>query len=148
MTATAHALIAGAIISYIPNPSISLPLVAISHPLADMIPHWDFGSGWREKTKIKLFMQGSLDLIAGTILSYLIFGQNLNPLYFLYAIFLSEVWDMMQVPYWLLNWNFPPFSYFYQIQHEIGRSADLPWGIVTQVASVLAVMYTLRVVAR
>jgi membrane-bound metal-dependent hydrolase YbcI (DUF457 family) len=52
MTATAHALIGGAIAASIPNPALGLPLAAISHPLVDMIPHWDFGLGWRKKKKV------------------------------------------------------------------------------------------------
>ncbi len=136
MTATAHALIGGIIAASINNPAIGLPLAAISHPIADMIPHWDFGWGWRQKTKTKLFLQGLFDLTVGVMITFVIFGQSVDMLYLLGAIFLSEIWDILQAPYWLLNWKFAPFSLFYKIQHEIQGKAKLPWGIFTQIATV------------
>lgn len=144
MTATAHAIIGGAIAASIPDPAIGLPLAALSHPLADMIPHWDFGWGWRKKTKVKLFLQSSADLLIGTTLAFALFSSSTNNLYLLMAIFLSEVWDLMQAPYWLLNWKFPPFSTFYNIQHAINGKAKLPWGIFTQAATVAGVTIILR----
>ena len=51
MTATAHALVGGAIAASAINPAIGLPLAALSHPILDMIPHWDLGIGWRGKNK-------------------------------------------------------------------------------------------------
>lgn len=146
MTATAHALIGGVIAASIQNPSIGLPLAALSHPIADMVPHWDFGWGWKKKTKLTLFIQASFDLIFGIIVTYLIFGRNTDPLYLLSAIFLSEVWDILQMPYLLFGWKIIPFSTFYKFQHEINGKMDLPWGILTQVASVTGLILVLRTV--
>lgn len=146
MTATAHALIGGAIAAAIPNPQVGLPLAALSHPIADMIPHWDFGWGWKKKTKLMLFTQSCLDLIFGIIVTYLFFGKTTDNLYLFMAIFLSEVWDFLQMPYLLFGWNFFPFSTFYKFQHEINGKARLPWGILTQVASVTGLMLALRTI--
>ena len=75
MTATAHALIGGAIAaSTSENPALGISLAAISHPLLDMIPHWDFGLGWRNKSKLRLFLQAFGDLLFGIIITFLIFG--------------------------------------------------------------------------
>lgn len=74
MTATAHALMGGAIAASISNPAIGLPLAALSHPLTDMIPHWDLGIGWKKKGKKALFFQSTLDLALGLFLTYLIFS--------------------------------------------------------------------------
>ena len=139
MTATAHALVGGAIAASIPDPLIGLPLAFISHPFIDMIPHWDFGWGWREKTKLKLFIEGSLDLALGTLVAFLIFGRFADPAYFFAAVLLSESWDLLETPYWFLKWNFPPFSTMYKFQSKIQGKAALPWGIVTQVATVLVI---------
>ena len=144
MTATAHALIGGVIASSFHNPAIGLPLAALSHPIADMIPHWDFGLGWRNKTKTKLFIEGTADLGIGIILTFWIFGGTTDTAYLLAAIFLSESWDLFQAPYWLLDWKFPPFSWFYKFQHEINAKAKLPWGIVTQAATVIVLAIVLR----
>ena len=145
MTATAHALIGGAIAASVSNPSLGLPLAALSHPIVDMIPHWDFGWGWKKKTKIKLFIQSSFDLIFGITITFLIFGRYTDNLYLISAIFLSEVWDILQMPYLLWGWRFP-FSIFYKFQHEINGQAKLPWGIITQAATVGGLVFALRFV--
>jgi len=45
MTLTAHALVGAALAASFSNPAIGIPLAVISHPILDMIPHWDFGRG-------------------------------------------------------------------------------------------------------
>lgn len=138
MTATAHALVGGAIASATTqNPSLGLSLAFISHPLLDLIPHWDFGIGWREKTKIRLFVECSLDCGVGISLAYFIFGQNINLWYFLAVLFVSESWDIAEAPYWFLNWKFSPFSTIYRIMSKLQNKMILPWGIVTQVVTVV-----------
>ncbi|MBI2600003.1 hypothetical protein HYW43_03745 [Candidatus Daviesbacteria bacterium] len=146
MTATAHALIGASIAAAIPNPAIGIPLVALSHPLADMIPHWDFGRGWKSKSKSVLLFQSLADLFFGLILSYVLFGQSVNNLYLFLAILISESWDILQAPYWLLNWRFPPFSSFYNFGHQINAKAKLPWGILTQAATVTGLVLVLRII--
>lgn len=145
MTATAHALVGGAIAASIQNPAIGLPLAVISHPIIDMIPHWDFGLGWRKKSKFLLFIQSGLDLLVGLILTFLIFGQFVDLPYLLGAVFLSESWDILMMPKLLFNWNFPPFSTFYNVQHQINNNAKLPWGIINQAVTVTAIFLVLRV---
>ncbi len=149
MTATAHALVGGAIASSIQNPALGITLATISHPLLDMIPHWDFAIGWRRKSKVKLFLEASADLIVGVTLAYLIFFRfqifgPVNLWYLLVCIFFSLVWDFAQAPYWLFKWDFPPFSTFYKIQHEIQQRAMLPWGVITQFATVFGIVLVLR----
>ena len=146
MTATAHALIGGAIAASVPNPAVGISLAAISHPIVDMIPHWDFGWGWKKKSKPLLFFQGCFDLVLGLVLTFLIFGSTTNPLYLLICILVSLSWDILQAPYWLFNWRFPPFSYFYNVQHAINGKAKLPWGVITQAATVTGLVLVLRFV--
>lgn len=146
MTATAHALIGGAIAASLQNPTIGLPLAALSHPIADMIPHWDFGWGWKKKNKFILFVQSSLDLIFGIVVTLLFFGKTTEMVYLLSAIFLSVVWDLFLMPYLLFGWKFPPFSAFYNFQHDINGKVKLPWGIITQAATVGGVVFVLRFV--
>ncbi len=144
MMATAHALVGGAIAASTNNPALGISLSFVSHPILDMIPHWDFGWSWKKKTKIKLFIESFLDLMVGVGISYLIFGRNLNLWYFLACILASEAWDIAQTPYWFLNWRFFPFSTFYKFQHHIQGKAKLPWGILTQVATVAGFIIFLR----
>ena len=144
MTATAHALIGGAIAASIPNPAIGLPLAALSHPILDMIPHWDLGVGWRKKNKVTLFAESALDLIIGIVFAYLFFGRYIDPVYLLACIFFSEIWDFLMMPYLLFKWDFPPFSTAYRWQHKIQTNIKLPWGILTQAIAVYGVVLALR----
>lgn len=146
MTATAHALVGGAIAASISNPAIGLPLAAASHPILDMIPHWDLGVGWRKKNKVTLLVESVLDLIVGIILAYFIFGRNIDPVYLLTCIFFSEIWDFLMMPYLLFGWNFPPFSTAYKWQHKIQTNIKLPWGILTQAITVYGVVLALRTI--
>ncbi len=136
MTATAHALIGGAIAASFADPAVGLPLAVVSHPLVDLIPHWDFAANWRTKNKSRLFIEASLDLGFGVLLSYILFGQNINFWYFLSCILASEVWDIFEAPYWMLGWQFAPFSWIYDIQSDMQGKIKLPWGIVTQIITV------------
>lgn len=145
MTATAHALVGGAIAATIPNPALGVTLALFSHPILDMIPHWDFGWDWRKKTKLLLFTQSVVDLGLGIILSYFIFYpfvQNLQ--YFLLCILAAEILDIITMPYLLLKWRFHPFDWLYNFQHSIQGKAKLPWGILNQVAAVIFIFILLQ----
>ena len=144
MTATAHALVGGAIAAYIPNPAIGIPLALASHPVLDMIPHWDFGRGWRNKSKALFLSESLFDLGVGLVSSYLIFGQYINFTYFLAVVFASLVFDILMAPYWFFKWRFPPFSWAYLIQSNINCKAKLPWGIFTQAITVTGFALALR----
>lgn len=146
MTATAHALVGGVIAQYVPDPTIGLSLSAVSHPILDMIPHWDFGLGWKFRSKALLFYQASADFIFGIVLTFLIFGNTTNHLYLILSILLSESWDLLQMPYLLFNWKFLPFSAFYHFGHDTNNSAGIFWGIMSQIASVAGLALVLRTV--
>lgn len=140
MTATAHALIGGVIASTITTPEIGISLSLISHPIVDLIPHWDFASNWRSKNKIKLFLEAALDVSFGVVLAFALFGKNVDYVYFFSCILASEIWDIIESPYWLLNWKFPPISWIYNVQSRLQGKLRAPWGIYTQILTV-AVLY-------
>lgn len=144
MTATAHALIGGAIASTISNPELGISLSLISHPLLDLIPHWDFATNGKNKAKSKLFLEASFDLGFGVLLSYLLFGQNINFWYFAACIFASEVWDLLEAPYWF-GYRFAPITWVYNIQSRMQGKAKLPWGIITQIITVVAISLVLHI---
>ncbi|MDD5416060.1 MAG: hypothetical protein PHE48_03605 [Candidatus Daviesbacteria bacterium] len=146
MTATTHALIGGVITQYVPDPTIGISLSAISHPIVDIIPHWDFGLGWKSKKKALLFCQTSADFIFGVILTFLIFGNTTNHLYLLICILISESWDILQMPYLLLNWKFLPFSAFYHVGSATNNKAGMFWGVISQIATVGVLVLILRTI--
>lgn len=146
MTATAHAIVGGSLAAAFPNdPALGITLAAVSHPFLDMVPHWDFGLGWKKKNKVLLFFQSGADLAFGIIVTFLIFGKFTDNLYLALAIFMSESWDLMLMPYLLFGWKFPPFSTFYKVQHALNRKANFFWGILTQAAAVFGfLLFALR----
>lgn len=146
MTATTHALVGGIIATTVPNPALGLTLALVSHPLLDIIPHWDFGWGWRNKSKFTLLAESSLDLIFGVVVSFVLFGQHIPLWYFLAAIFLSESWDLLEAPYWFFKWKFFPFGLIYKFQSNLQGKLKLPGGILTQVVSVVGIFLILQLI--
>lgn len=146
MTATAHALVGGAIAASVTSPAIGITLAFVSHPLLDMIPHWDLGIGWRKKNKVTLLIESGMDLILGILLAYFIFGSGVNPFYFLICIFASEIWDIMMMPYILWGWK-KPFKTAYNIQSKMQMNTKTVLaGILTQVGTVVVISLALRTV--
>lgn len=144
MTSTAHSLVAIAIAAKITNPELAIPLAFTSNFLLDMVPHWDFGFGWRQKNKTKLFWEAALDVSLSYFLTgiiYFKFLSHLNPIFLLACVFASQLPDWLEVPYLLFNWKSEPFYFFYRIQHHIHRKLDLPWGLVSQIVVVLPLLY-------
>ncbi len=147
MTLTAHALVGGAIAVSISNPVVGITLATFSHVLLDMIPHWDEGRGWRQKSKVRLFSESLFDLSLGFGLAYFFFGQFVdNFWYFFMCVFASQALDFLQGPYLILNWKVAPFTWCYKIQSKMQGRAGLPWGIVSQFATVLLIVWLLRIV--
>lgn len=144
MTATAHSIVGGAIAAAVPDPILGISLALLSHPLLDMIPHWDEGWGWRKKDKSRLFMECSIDMMAGIIVTFALFGGGVHTWYLLACIGAAVSWDVLEAPYLILNWKFQPFELFYKLQHNIQGKAALPWGIVTQIVTVGLVLFFLH----
>ncbi len=146
MTATAHALVGGAIAVSVPDPVLGISLALISHPILDFIPHWDFGWGWRNKNKAFFLMEGLFDLAVGVGVSYFLFGQYTNLTYFLTVIFAALFLDFIQIPYWFLKWKFPPFSWIYKTQSKINsKASNFSIGIFNQVVAVVGIILVLRI---
>lgn len=143
MTSVTHTLVAVSIAAKIGNPALALPLSFASNFLLDMVPHWDFGFGWRKKSKMKLFSEGVLDITLSYILVYWIHRQFLPDVSLFYLAlnaFAAQLPDWLEIPYLLFNWKQQPFSFFYEIQHRIHRRLDLPWGLLPQIAVALPLL--------
>lgn len=145
MTATVHAIVGGAIAaSTTQNPVLGLTIATVSHPLLDLVPHWDLGWGWREKSKIRLFIESATDVLVGVTVAYLLFGASAPWWYFLLCIGLSISWDVLEAPYWFFNWKFFPFGFIYNLQSGLQGKAKIPWGIITQLAVIAAAVWLVK----
>ncbi len=137
MTATAHSLTGASLASLIPNPLISIPLAFFSNFLMDLIPHWDTGTGWRQRPKLFTFIFSGFDVILGIVLGLVIFGKTTDIFYLLLMMFTATLADWLEAPYLFLGWNFPPFSWFYRFQSRFHSKKGFPLGLLTQIVTVL-----------
>lgn len=149
MLETTHALIAGAIASHTKDPLTAIPLSFISHYILDAVPHWDFGTNWRERRKLYTGLGAIADTLIGFGLGYLVFGQSV-PLPLLFAaISASMIPDWIEAPWYIFFARHnkkrpaPNAGFFekltfriYRIESSFHNKTGLPWGIVTQIVTV------------
>lgn len=140
MTATAHALIGASLAATLSNPLVGIPIAFFSHFLADLVPHWDVGTNHRKKTLTRLKMESGLDVILGLSLGFLIFRNIVNPQYLFWMMLTSQLPDWLTAPKLMFNINLPPFTWMDYLGHKIQSRMQLPWGLVTQLVSVGAII--------
>ena len=146
MTATAHALIGASLAVKIANPYIGIPLAIASHFAADLVPHWDAGTNHKTKTKLRLKIEATLDVLLGFALVFLIFQSQVlaNPIYLFSMIIAAQLPDWIAAPAGMFKINIPPFSWMQTISHNLQARMQLPWGLVTQVVTVgMLVVYAI-----
>lgn len=138
MTATAHALVGTVIAAKIGNPALAIPIAIASHVVTDAIPHWDTGSHRKEKTWNALVGHTFLDVVLGFILSFLLIYFIFPGTSYIYAfvmIIAAQSFDWLTAPYYFLKYQ--AFKPFYRLQKSFENEIDKPWGIITQVATVV-----------
>ncbi|OGH23167.1 MAG: hypothetical protein A3F31_04215 [Candidatus Levybacteria bacterium RIFCSPHIGHO2_12_FULL_38_12] len=143
MTATAHALIGAIIAAKIPNPYIAIPLAVISHVAADIFPHWDSGTNGESKTKQRLRIEATIDVLLGFLLSYIgIFWlfPNTDPIYTFIIIIASQSLDWITMPYYFFNIKYPVALWMYKMQKGFNSKLDKPWGIINQVLVIVFII--------
>lgn len=145
MIATAHSLVGGAVAASVSDPILGITISTISHPLLDMVPHWDFGRNWKKQDRFTFIAKSLGDLFIGYILAYLIFyNANIPMWYFWACVLLSSGWDPATGPYMLFNWKFPPFSWLYHFQNKIQNDTDMKTGLLIQGIFILGLIYVVN----
>ncbi|HYM64964.1 MAG TPA: hypothetical protein VES68_00545 [Candidatus Sulfotelmatobacter sp.] len=143
MTATGHALIGTVIAAKVGNPTLAVPIAIASHFLADAFPHWDTGTNKDKKTKNEFVIESFFDVLIGFALSWLIialFFPSTNLLYAVLIIIMAQLPDWLTAPYLFWGWNFFPFVNIYHLQKKFDSRLGLPWGLVNQVAILVALI--------
>lgn len=156
MTATAHALVAGAIASRFSDPVSASLLALTSHYIMDSIPHWDFGTNWRNRPKNATGLFAIAETSAGIGLSYYFFGQHLPFSLWAVTVLASLVPDWLETPWYIFYANqnkhapsktaglIEKTAYaFYKIPNIFHSKAQFPLGLVTQVVTVGFFIYLL-----
>ena len=141
MTATAHALIGASIAVKVVNPYLGIPVAILSHFVADLIPHWDAGTNHRQKSLMRLKTEATFDVLLSFALSFLIFRNLVDPVYLFVMIIAAQLPDWLEAPSWIFGLKFPPFSWMDWLGHKLQSRLQLPWGLVTQIAVVGAVLF-------
>lgn len=150
MTATAHAIVAGAIASRFGDPVTAGTLALLSHYVMDSVPHWDIGTNWRGRRKAMTGTLAIVDTVIAITVAYFLFGGNASPATLTIAIVASLFPDWIETPWYIL--------FARPKKHEPGKNAGLleklcfavyktpnmfhakaqfPLGVLTQVATVL-----------
>jgi len=149
MTATAHALVSAAIYRSIPAPIISIPLAFVSHFVMDAIPHWDFGTDWRGRSKKNTGLLAIAETTLGITVAYFLFQGKGDALPLLSTIIAGELPDWLEAPWYIFFarkdkhkpspsagfWE--KFTYrIYRTENIFHAKAGYPLGVLTQVVTV------------
>lgn len=147
MTLTTHGIAGGIIASSIPDPALGLSLSLLSHPILDLIPHWDLGIGWRKQNKLLLFSSSLADFTAGAFVAHLLFPE-VNLFYLLACVFMASLPDGLCVPYMFLNWKSSPFSWIWDFQSKVipYQPLKLIPGVLTQIGGLIVLYLVLKLV--
>lgn len=146
MTATSHALIGTIIAVKIGNPALAIPIAIASHIVADAIPHWDTATNRKKKGFKKMFIDTFFDVALGFYLSYLLvilFFPKTNPSYVFIMIIASQLLDWMTAPYYFFH--IKAFKFAYTFQKSFDNKLNLPWGLVTQIILIVALVIMAKV---
>lgn len=157
MLETTHALVAGVIASHTKDPASALTLSFISHFLMDAVPHWDFGTNWRERRKLFTGLAAITDVLVGFSLGYLLFRHSVPLPLLLSVITVSMIPDWMETPWYIFfanhtkrepakNAGFAEKLAFriYKIANRFHAKTNFPLGIATQIVTVLFFWYLLK----
>jgi len=146
---TPHVIVGAAIATKIANPILSLPLVLGSHFILDKVPHWNPHLN-TEKNKYGKVTKGSRKIIVMDIASSIFFGSFIAlraipdyrkvTLIFL-ACFLSILPDVIEGPYFFLDWNKKWIKKWIRFQKSIQTDIDIVPGLVIQFITVLAAFW-------
>jgi hypothetical protein len=107
MLSISHAVTGAFIAVKVSNPYLAVPLILLSHYLADAVPHWDAGTGLSsgKKTRRDAIIHGTVDLILAGIFVLLYFPPSipLSPVSYLlspvvWGSFIGLLPDFLEAP--------------------------------------------------
>ncbi|KKS85334.1 MAG: hypothetical protein UV59_C0008G0027 [Candidatus Gottesmanbacteria bacterium GW2011_GWA1_43_11] len=143
MTSISHALIGAAIAAKIGDPFAAGTVAFATHFLCDMIPHWDLGTNWRNRPRSVTGTLAIVETLIALIGTYLLFSSIVpNQSTLVIAIIASLIPDWLEAPYYILMPNSPKlFYYLYKVQSIAHERLQYPWGVVTQVVTVVGFLW-------
>jgi len=157
MTSTAHALVAGAIASRIPDPATAVLLSLASHYVLDSIPHWDFGTNWRNRPKAVTGALAIGETLTGIVIAVAVFSGT-TPLPILISCITAALLpDWLETPWYIFfadTKKHGPSKHagliertayaLYRLPNFFHTKAPFPLGAITQVVAVSFFLLLLR----
>lgn len=157
MTATAHALVAGAIATSVPDTATASTLAFTSHYIMDCIPHWDFGTNWRSRPKVTTGMLAIADTITAFTVAYILFAGKVGVVPITVVTVASLLPDWLETPWYILFAHQKKHEpgprarlgerlcyLVYKIPNAFHAKAQFPLGLFTQIATVAFFFFLLR----
>jgi len=141
MLATTHAITGALIASQATTSEIGFIAAIASHPLLDLFPHWDLHTRHSHKTKITIIWTSLLDAGIGFAIGWLLFKNTVSLSVLFVTMFLSQIFDWIEAPYHVFDWQFFPFATIKKIQHYWHSKLQFPWGLLPQLAILAAAIY-------
>jgi hypothetical protein len=157
MVALAHALVAGAISTKTTSPTSIILLNLGQHFILDSIPHWDWGTNWRNRPKWLTGIISVSETIFAITVTYLLFQGKANHLLLLLGIIVSLLPDWLETPWYIFfasksktepakNAGFWEKLCYktYIIENRFHSKAQLPFGLITEVLTVIFFLVLLK----
>lgn len=138
MLETPHVALGIAIAAAVPNPIVSIPLAFASHFILDMVPHWNPHLNTETKryghlTNTTLLIIG-IDLACALLLTIYL-GRKDIVVYI--AALVAIMPDLVEAPYYLFGYKNKYLDIWIKSQKSIQSDANLFWGLLTQVLTLL-----------
>ena len=151
MLSTPHIVTGIAIASKTTNPLLAIPLSFMSHFILDMVPHWNPHLNTEMRTYGKITNKSKTIIILDTVIGgAIVFVATLtakSP----EAAFLSFACasaailpDALEAPYFFLHWKTKFIMKWIAFQKAMQSDANVFWGTLTQVITVLAAVLWMR----
>ncbi len=132
MLAATHAITGAIIAKVAPTPMAGYAIALLSHPLLDLIPHWDLRTRHNHRSREKIIIYSLLDAALGFALGFWITAGLVPPLILITTMFVAQLLDWLEAPYMILKWKFPPFSWVKTFQHYVHTKLPFPDGLLVQ----------------
>lgn len=149
MTATAHALVAGAIAAKFTDPVTAVTLAIGSHYLMDSIPHWDFGTNWRVRSKKTTGALAIADTLLAITVAYFLYAGKVEIGLLALVVGASLLPDWLETPWYIFFAHRKKrepghhaslaerLAYrVYKLPNAFHTKAQFPFGLITQIVTV------------
>ncbi len=152
MLETPHVMVGAAIAVKVGNPLLAIPLAFASHFVLEKVPHWNphvntelkkYGKVSRRSTIIAT-VDASLALLMGSYVALSFLPDTFMTLTVLAACFASVLPDLIEAPYFFLNFRSKAIARWVVFKKSLQADATPFWGLVTQIIAVVSSIWWLR----